>query len=107
MLELGREFDLALESLRAECRGEVGVQDLERHRPVTLFVNREIHRRHAATAELSVDAVLSGETLTKAFDGVGHSAKLGVTRPDSRPRPPLKGPGGHLPCPSMREKEMP
>ena len=88
MLKLGSEFDLALESLGTERRGEIGEQDLEGDRPVALFVDGEIHCRHAAATELSIDAVPSGEALAKAFDGIGHSAKLGVARPDSRSRPP-------------------
>ena len=91
MLELGRELDLALKSLRAERRGEVRVQDLEGDGPVVVLVDREIHRRHAAATELSLDAVPSGEILAKSFDRIGHSAKLGVTRPYSRSRPPLVG----------------
>ena len=40
---------------------ELGVEHLERDGPVVLQIVREIHRRHAATSELPLEAVAVGE----------------------------------------------
>ena len=61
MLQTGRQPDLALEALGAETRGQLGVEDLERHRPVVPEILREIHRGHAAPADLSLEAVAGGQ----------------------------------------------
>ena len=37
--------------------GQLRVEHLERHRPVVLEIPSEIHRRHAAAAELALDHV--------------------------------------------------
>ncbi len=57
MLQPRREPDLPLESLGTERGGQLGVEHLERHRPVVLEIPSEIHRRHAAAAELALDHV--------------------------------------------------
>ena len=49
--------DLGEEALAAEHRGQLGAQDLEGDVAVVLEVVREIDRRHAARAELALDAV--------------------------------------------------
>jgi hypothetical protein len=41
-----------------------------------MVVDGEIHRGHTAATELSVDAVFAGETLSQAFERVGHFAPL-------------------------------
>ena len=57
MLEPGGEPDLAQEPLGAERGGELGVQHLERDRPVVPEVLREVDRGHAAAAELALERV--------------------------------------------------
>ena len=57
MLEPGGELDLALEPLGAEGGGELGVEHLERDRPVVPEVAREIDRGHAPAAELALERV--------------------------------------------------
>ena len=57
MLQPRREPDLPLETLGTERRGQLRVEHLERHRPVMLEIPSEIHRRHAASAELALDHV--------------------------------------------------
>ena len=61
MLELGGELDLAEEALGADDRGELGVHHFERDRAVVSEVVGEIDRRHAARAELALEAVAGGE----------------------------------------------
>ena len=54
-------LDLGEEPLGAERRGEIGVQHLDRDVAVVLEVVREIDGRHAAAAELALDAVAIGD----------------------------------------------
>ena len=61
MLQVGRDLDLGEEPLHAEHGAEFGLQHLERHAPVVLQVAREVHRRHAAGADLMCDLVAVGE----------------------------------------------
>ena len=48
------------EALAAERRGELGMEDLDGDVAVVLEVAREVDRRHAAAAELALDAVVGG-----------------------------------------------
>src|SRR4051794_35586508 len=57
MLQLRRRLDLGQESFRTECNAEVFVQDLDRDVSVVAEIVREIYCRHAARADLSLDAV--------------------------------------------------
>ena len=57
----GGEVDLAEEPLAAERLGEVLAQDLDGDVAVVLEVAREVDGRHAAGAELALDAVVGGE----------------------------------------------
>ena len=54
-------FNLLQESLSAEHGGELRLEQLERHLAVVLHVLAQIDRRHAAFAELALDAVATGE----------------------------------------------
>ena len=65
MLEPGGRADLAQEALGAERAAELGVQDLERHRPVVLEVAGEVDRGHAAAAELALEHVAVAEGLAE------------------------------------------
>jgi hypothetical protein len=57
VLEAGRQLDLAVKSLRAERRGEVGVEHFESDQPIVLEISSEIDGRHAATAKFALDPV--------------------------------------------------
>ena len=61
MLQPGGELDLALEALGAERGGQLGVEHLERDRPVVAEVVGEVDRGHAAAPELALDAVAVGQ----------------------------------------------
>ena len=69
MLEVGGGLDLTEEPLGADDRGQFGPQHLEGHLAVVLQVLRQVHRGHAAGAELPLDAVAVGE-------GGGEAAHL-------------------------------
>ncbi len=57
VLQVGRDPDLAQEPLDAEHRAEFRLEQLERDVAVVAEVAREVHGRHAADADLPLDAV--------------------------------------------------
>ena len=57
MLEPGGQPDLALEALGPERVTQLGMEHLERDRPVVPEVPGEIDRGHAPAAELALDRV--------------------------------------------------
>ena len=61
MLQARNRLDLAEESIRADHRGELRLEHLDRDLAIVLEVVREVDRRHAALAELSLDLVAVGE----------------------------------------------
>lgn len=61
MLQRCRERDLLEEALGPELRGELGAQQLERDPPAMLQILGQIHRRHAARTQLTLDAIAIGE----------------------------------------------
>ena len=61
MPQSGREPDLLQEPLGAEDRGQLRAQDLDGDLAVVLEVLRQVHRGHAALAQLPLDAVAVGE----------------------------------------------
>ena len=61
VLQPGGELDLALEALGAERVSEIGVQHLERDRPVVPQVLGEEDGGHAAAPELALEGVRCGE----------------------------------------------
>ena len=61
MLQVGGDLDLGEEPLGAEHGGELGLEDLDGDLAVVLEVVGEIDRRHAALAELALDAVAVGQ----------------------------------------------
>ena len=61
MLQLRGRLDLAQEPLGAERGAEVGMQHLDRDVAIVLEVVREVDGRHAAGAELALDAVAVGK----------------------------------------------
>ena len=75
MLQLRRRLDLGEESLGAEGRGELGMQDLDRDVAIVPEVAREIDRRHSADSDLAVDTVSALEGGGQARDDVAHGRK--------------------------------
>ena len=60
MLQPSRDLDLPEEAVGAETQRQLGVQDLDGHRPVVAYVLREIHRRHPTAPDLPVEVVALG-----------------------------------------------
>jgi hypothetical protein len=73
MLQPGREADLALEALRAERLGQVGVEDLEGDGAVVLEVGGEKHGGHATAAELAEEGVVARQAGFELGAQVGHA----------------------------------
>src|SRR5881409_2718147 len=61
MLQMGREPDFPKEALGTHRGSEVGVEDLEGHRPVVLAVLREVHRGHAPPPQFAGQHVLPSQ----------------------------------------------
>ena len=61
MLQVRGGLDLDQEPLGADDGGQFGLQDLERDLAVVLQVLGQVHRGHAALAELALDAVAAGQ----------------------------------------------
>jgi hypothetical protein len=61
VLQRRRRPDLGQKPLRAQCCRELGVQHFDRDQAVVLRVACEIHDRHAATPDLTLDDVAAGE----------------------------------------------
>ncbi len=76
MLQTRRRADLGEEPLAAERRAELGMEDLDGDVAVVLQVVREIHGRHAAGAELALDAIALGECGRQIFQRVCHSGAV-------------------------------
>ena len=72
VLEVGGELDLGQEPLGADHGGELGTQHLERDLAVVPQVLGEVHRRHAAGADLALDAVAVGEGGLEPVEQLGH-----------------------------------
>ena len=74
VLEPGGELDLALEALGAERGGQLGVEHLERDRPLVLEVAGEIDGGHAPAAELALERVAVPQAFAQQRR-VGHGAR--------------------------------
>jgi len=61
VLEIGGGADLGQEAFGAHHGRQLGLEDLEGHLPVVAQVLRQVHRGHAALAELALDAVAAGK----------------------------------------------
>src|SRR6185503_6054804 len=88
MGQLRGDADLTQKALGAECRGDFRPKDFDRDFAAVLFFFGQIHRRHAAPAELALDRVAIGE---RRCDGKrlrgGHGAK---SYPVARATPPQR-----------------
>jgi hypothetical protein len=65
VLEIRRDLDLGEEPLGPEDGAELRAEELECDVSVVANVAREIHRRHAAAADLALDVVAPGECGTQ------------------------------------------
>jgi len=72
VLQPGGEADLALESLRPQRRGQLGVEHLERHRPVVPKVLGQVNDGHAPAAELALDLVAIPQSRAEVHQGIRH-----------------------------------
>jgi len=74
VLQVRRRLDLGQEALGTDDGGELGLEHLQRDAAVVLLVARQVDRRHAALAELTLDAVAALEGRVQAGDWVGQEA---------------------------------
>ena len=72
MLQLGGELDFAVEPIRAERGGELGVQDLDGHFAIVLEIRGQVDGGHATAAQLALDAVTILEGGLQTGEDVGH-----------------------------------
>jgi hypothetical protein len=92
MLEIRGRLDLGQEAFRANDRGQLRLQNLERDLPLVLQVIGEIDGGHATLTEFGLDAVAALEGGVQAGDRVGrvHALNMrqgrlpreGTNRPD-------------------------
>ena len=71
VVEGGGQPDFAQEAVPAQRLREIVAEHLDRHLAVVLEVAREVHRGHAALAELALDAIAVGQGGGEA-ESVGH-----------------------------------
>ena len=75
VLELGRDPDLAEESLGADRRGDVRVEHLDRDSALVAPIVREVDVRHAAPTQLAVDDVAFTENLLDLIEEIAHAGR--------------------------------
>ena len=76
MAELCRRADLGEKPLGGEGRRELAFEHFDGDRPVVLEIVGEIHTRHPALADLSLDAIALGEFSGKLAGSRFHGAKV-------------------------------
>ena len=88
MLEICFDPDFAEEPVVAKARGQFGMQNLERDRPMVLDVLRKVHRRHAAPPQSPFDGVAVGEGQPDLSGCVRHGDGTagGSSRSGGQPR---------------------
>ena len=79
MLQRRGGLDFLDEPVGAEHGGEFGLQDLDRDLAIVLEVLGEVHRGHAARAQLALEAVAVGEGGGQASDGARRNGHTGLT----------------------------
>ena len=72
MLEVGGELDLGQEPLGADHGGELGAQHLERDPAVVPDVLGQVDGRHAAGADLAVEAIAVRQGGLEPAEQFGH-----------------------------------
>ena len=70
VLEVGRDLDLGQEALGPYNRRQLWLQNLDSDLALVLQVLGQIHGRHPALAQLTLDAVAALEGCVQAVDGV-------------------------------------
>ena len=78
MLKPRRRADLAQEALGAEGGAEVGVEDLDGDGAVVPEVVRQVHPGHAASSQLSVEAVAAGEAGLECGGEAGQATPFSI-----------------------------
>jgi hypothetical protein len=68
MLEVGGDLDFLEETLGAERRRELGLEDFDRDFAIMFDIVREIDGGHTARAELSLEGVAIGECSIQLLD---------------------------------------
>ena len=87
MLQIGRELDLGQEPLGADHGGELGAQHLERHAAIVADVLRQVDGRHAAGADLTVQAIAVRQGGLEPAEQFGHGlAGWSTVKMVGRPR---------------------
>jgi hypothetical protein len=74
VLQVGGDLDLVQEPLGAEDGRKLRVENLDGDLAIVLQVVGEVDRRHAAAAELALDAIAVGQSGLQAFKNVGHGS---------------------------------
>jgi hypothetical protein len=73
MLEAGREPDLALEALRAKRVAQIGMEHLERNRPVVTEIPGNVNGGHAPSAQLALHPVAVDQRRAQPFQSSRHA----------------------------------
>ncbi len=81
MLERRRRLDLLHESLAADHGGQLGLKQLEGDVAVVLQVGAQVHRRHPALTDVSLDAVAAGQGRVEAVGLLSHAGPGRVRLP--------------------------
>jgi hypothetical protein len=68
--------DLTLEAVRAECGGQLGMEDLQRDRAVVLEVVSEVDGGHPTASELALDDVAICQSGFERVSRIGHPEVL-------------------------------
>ena len=76
MLQPRRQADLAQEPVGAEAGRELGVEQLERDRPVVFEVLRQEYRRHPAAPELPLERIARAKAFQELGAQVGHGRPM-------------------------------
>ena len=76
MLEVRGRPDLGQKPVGADHRRELGPEHLDRDLADVLQVLGEIHRGHAAGAELALDAIAIGQGGRETSEGLGHGSTM-------------------------------
>ncbi len=74
MLQLGRDLDLAKESIAPHGGSELGPEHLHRDFAMVLQVLREIYGCHAAAPDLAIESVPFSQRGLETIEGSGHDA---------------------------------
>ena len=94
MLQVGGGFDFREETLGTDDCGWLRLEDLERHVTVVLQVLGEVHRRHPALTDLTLDAVAAFEGCVQAGDGIrsvqAPKMRLRIANRELAGHPPTK-----------------